>query len=115
MLYKEVAAEGEVGRYVKCFWQLEHDYSDVWHTHEHLWADAYGELIFTSGEPYYLKDGSSRQILPHCFVIGPFKRRLMLYSDGVTRLVAVRFQPWGLYPFATRPAASFVDAVVPAE
>lgn len=111
MLYKEVAAKGEVGRYVKCFWRLEHDYRDELHTHEHLWADAYGELIFTSGEPYYLKTGSRRETLPQSFVIGPFKRKLMLYSDGVTRLVAVRFQPWGFYPFVTRSQASLVDRV----
>jgi AraC-like DNA-binding protein len=39
----------------------------------------------------------------------------MLYSDGFTGFVAVRFHPWGLSPFSIKPMSSLVGAIVPVE
>jgi AraC-like DNA-binding protein len=115
MLYKEIAPEKDLKKIIKCFWMLEHDYREKFHTHEHLWADAHAELIFTFGKPYYLKTKTGKKVLPKNFVIGPFKKELMLYSDGFTGFVAVRFKAWGVYPFSIKPITALVNNILPAE
>jgi len=115
LFYKETEPGSVLATFIKCIWVLEHDYSGPYHNYEHLWADANAELILTSGHPYYLKSGSRRQPLSNSFVIGPFKRELNLYSDGLTKLVAVRFWPWGLFQFSQKPMLAVVNGIFPAE
>jgi AraC-like DNA-binding protein len=114
MFYKEIEPVPGLKSVITCFWMLEHDYREAFHTHEHLWADTHAELIFTFGEPYYVKGRSGKQVLPPSFVIGPYKKELLLYSDGFTGFVAVRFKPWGLYPFSLKPCVELVNTIIPA-
>ena len=74
---------------------FEHDYRSPLHTHEHLWAHGHSELIFSFGRRYYQKTEAGKTFLPRDFVIGPFKNKLMLFSDGFTGFVAVRFKAMG--------------------
>jgi AraC-like DNA-binding protein len=115
MFYREIAPKGNLKRVIECFWTLEHDYRESFHSHEHLWAAVHSELIFGFGQRYYLKTQAGKKVLPENFVIGPFRKKLMLYSDGFTGFVAVRFRPWGLAPFSLKPMASLVGAILPAE
>lgn len=115
MFYREIAPRGNLRKVIECFWTLEHDYRASFHSHEHLWAAAHSELIFSFGERYYLKTAAGRKMLPENFVIGPFRKKLMLYSDGFTGFVAVRFHPWGLSPFSRQPMSSLAGAIPPAE
>ena len=115
MFYEEIDPGDHLREVIKCFWALEHDYREKFHTHEHLWADVHFELIFRFGEPYYQQTNAGRERLPQNFVIGPFKKKLVLFSDGFTGFVAVRFQPWGVTPFAVTGIPTFVGRVVPAE
>jgi AraC-like DNA-binding protein len=102
-MYREAAPHPTLRKHIKCFWILEHDYRNARHTHEHLWADAHIELIFTSGQPYFIKRGARRRILPRSFVIGPFENELKLFSRGRTALVAARFWPWGFHSVSRLP------------
>jgi AraC-like DNA-binding protein len=90
---------------------LEHDYRDAFHDHEHLWADAHTELIFTTGSRYFRKRGSRRAILPPGFVIGPFQKELELFSNGRTALVAARFWPWGFHALSKLPMSELKNTV----
>jgi hypothetical protein len=91
MFYREYPPPPALKDYIQCFWALEHDYRDPSHTHEHLWADTHIELIFSYGERYYRQIDGARTGLPANFVIGPFKKELLLYSDGLTGFVAAVF------------------------
>lgn len=115
MLYKEFNAEGDLKKFIQRFWVLEHNYLEEFHSKEHLWANTNAELIFSFGNPYYLKTKSGNKMLPQNFVMGPLKKNLTLYSDGFTGLVAVRFQNWGMYPFSLKPIKTLVDKIVMAE
>jgi AraC-like DNA-binding protein len=115
MFYKEIDPGPDLGKLIKCIWALEHDYGGPFHNHEHLWADANGELIFTYGNSYYLETEAGKRILPDRFVIGPFRKGFDLYSQGLTKLVGVRFWPWGMYEFSRRPMADLIDQILPAE
>ena len=114
MLYKEFKPRNKLKKIVKCFWILEHDYLKTFHKYEHIWADAYPELIFTSGKPYYQISNSQKHFLDKTLVIGTFKKSFKLYSDGLTKLIAVRFQPWGLYPFSKKTIKDLINSILPA-
>src|ERR1700722_7134429 len=118
MFYREYPPPPELSDHIQCFWALEHDYRDPIHTHEHLWADTQIELIFSYGEPYYRRiEGAhgDRDELPRNFVIGPFKKGLLLYSDGLTGFFAVRFHPWGFTAFSKRKMTDLINTILPAE
>ena len=114
MLYKEIASPSDLTSIIQCFWFLEHDYRSPFHTHEHLWAQAHSELIFSFGQRYYQKTTAGKMFLPKEFVIGPFKNKLLLFSDGFTGFVAVRFKAWGLFPFSIKPIPALVSNITPA-
>src|SRR5262249_55750146 len=100
MIYREVAPHPKLRKHIKCFWMLDHDYANSFHDHEHLWADAHTELIFTSGQCYFRKMSRRNVPVPQSFVIGPFQNELELFSKGRTSLVAARFWPWGFHPLS---------------
>jgi AraC-like DNA-binding protein len=117
MFYHEYPPPPPLDAYIRCFWMLEHDYREPFHTYEHLWADTHTELILSWGELYYRKseENKGRKIgLTQNFVIGPQLKQLLLYSNGLTALVAARFQPWGLSAFSKVTPADLVDKVIPA-
>lgn len=115
MLYKEIASPTDLRGIIECSWLLEHDYRSPLHTHEHLWARGHSELIFSFGRRYYRKTETGKTFLPEAFVIGPFKNKLMLFSDGFTGLVAVRFKPWGLWPFSIKAIPELVGQITQAQ
>jgi AraC-like DNA-binding protein len=115
MFYREYPPPPALKDHIQCFWALEHDYRDSFHTHEHLWADTQTELIFSYGEPYYRQIDGVRSGLPNNFVIGPFKKELLLYSDGLTGFAAVRFHPWGLAAFSKKKMTELINTIVAAD
>jgi len=115
MFYREYPPPPALRNHIQCFWALEHDYCDSFHSHEHLWADTQTELIFSYGKPYYRLAGNERSVLPESFVIGPFKKELLLHSDGLTGFVAVRFHPWGFAAFSKMKMTELINAILPLE
>lgn len=112
MSYQEYKPVDCLSRYVKCFWSLEHDYSrEPFKVGERIWPDGHYELIFGNGEPYFQKIGSKLKVLPRNFLIGQFNRELILVSNGITRLTAVRFHAWGLYPFLKTPMNLYTNTI----
>lgn len=113
MFYHEYPPPPPLQPYIRCFWMLEHDYREPSHTHEHLWADVHSELIFSTGEPYYRRLENRKKSLPQNFLLGPQTKQLLLYSDGITGFIAVRFHPWGLNAFSNQKATDLVDNILP--
>lgn len=71
-------------------------------------------MIFSFGQRYYQKTTAGKTSLPKEFVIGPFKNKLLLFSDGFTGFVAVRFKAWGLFSFSIKPIPTLVGNITPA-
>jgi AraC-like DNA-binding protein len=115
MVYREIAPPDDLASTVECFWLLEHNYRATFHTHEHLWASVHPELIFSFGARYYLGNRTAKKELPANFFIGPRQKKLLLYSAGVTGLVAIRFKPWGVFPFSIKPMTELTDNITAAE
>jgi hypothetical protein len=79
-----------------------------------VWPDGRTELLFHYGDRYRLH-GADGALLGHGLLIGPLTRRLVLSSAGSTRVVGVRFHPWGLAGLLRMPVDELTDTVVPVE
>lgn len=116
MAYREFKPCPELQRFVKCFWRLEHDYSQPpMDRGERIWPDAHVEVLFTYGARYERieRDGAVR--LPQHYMIGQLERELLLNSAGVTGLVGIRLYPWGLYPLVRRSVQEFTNTTIALE
>lgn len=114
MIYREYPAPPPLRSYVKFFWSLTHDYSAGSHREEWLAPSTEINVVFHRGRPFRLcspQAGPLKQ--PQSFVIGPQKRFFVLRSDGQTDMVAIRFQPWGAFPFFRLPVSELDDQLVP--
>ncbi|MCD6033345.1 MAG: transcriptional regulator, AraC family [Thermomicrobiales bacterium] len=95
MRYREYAPHAVLQDCVRCLWILEKEYTPD-DSDESVAPDACVELILNVGAPYrHIGTGGERE-LPPAFLIGLLDRPVTLRACGVVRLVAVRFQAWGL-------------------
>jgi AraC-like DNA-binding protein len=117
MFYHEYPPPPSLRPYIQCFWMLEHDYREPFHTHEHLWADTSVECIFSFGERYYRTAAPNisprKHPLPENFLLGPLTKQLLLYSKGITGFIAARFHSGGLSAFTPYKATALVDSILP--
>ena len=99
MNYKEHLPHASLQDHVKCFWIMEREYTAD-HPLEDVTPDAFVELIFNFGAPYYLQvnRGPERE-MPRAFMVGLLEKPLRFRCDGIARLVATRFFAWGALPF----------------
>jgi AraC-like DNA-binding protein len=115
MFYREYTPHPVLRPYVKCLWALEHDYASGFHREEWLAASAEIDLIFHFGSPYEALSNGAGAHLSGCFVMGQQDRHTVLKSAGSTGLVAVRFQPWGAFPFFKLPVSELANQVLSLE
>jgi AraC-like DNA-binding protein len=98
--YQEFMPHTVLQDYVKRFWILEKEYTAEDRVEEVI-PDASIELILNFGSAYVQTGSSSRQ-LPKVCLIGLLNKPLILQSDGIVKIVAVRFFAWGAFPFIRR-------------
>lgn len=108
--YRELRPHPLLRELVRCFWTMEREYTDA-DGGEMLWPDGKTELIFHYGASYATPLGA----LPNAFVLGPLSERFALAARGHLRLVAVRFQPWGLTSLFGVPGHELLDIATGAD
>jgi AraC-like DNA-binding protein len=87
---------------IKRFWVLEKDYTAD-DPVEEIIPDACVELILNFGSRYERADGVERYLLPNVCLMGLQRKPLRLQANGVVKIVAVRFFPWGPLSFFHDP------------
>jgi AraC-like DNA-binding protein len=95
MRYHEYAPHAVLHDCIKCLWILEKEYTPD-DSDEAVAPDACVELILNVGAPYHHVGGGGERELPRAFLIGLLDQPVTLRARGIVRLVAVRFQAWGL-------------------
>ena len=103
MRYHEHAPHAVLHDCIKCLWILEKEYTPD-DGEESVAPDACVELIVNVGAPYRHVASGGEQELPQAFLIGLLNQPVTLRASGVVRLVAVRFQAWGLAPLLATSA-----------
>jgi AraC-like DNA-binding protein len=97
--------------YVKCYWILEQQEQAV-AIEEQVVPDGSPELIFHFGDRYYATIDGTRSLQPQNIIVGQITRSIQLQATGNSGILAVRFHPWGLFPFIQMPVSQFTDSFV---
>lgn len=103
----------ELAPYIKCYWTLEHNY--VPDAPERIIPDGCIEMIFHYGDRYISTINGQQLIQPECIIVGQITQAIYLQPTGRTGLLAIRFYPWGLYPFTGMPVDELTDRFCTAE
>jgi AraC-like DNA-binding protein len=113
MVFRQFSPSRELSAYVKCYWVLETDCPPG--PAERILPDGCCELIFHYGDKFnrLTEDGFSEQ--PASLLVGQIRSAILLQATGRTGMFAIRFHPWGLYPFTGIPANEFTGAHLAAE
>jgi AraC-like DNA-binding protein len=93
--------------YVKCYWILEYD--SIAGQVENIVPDGSPELIFHFGSRYRSNINGKESLQPLNLVVGQLTSSIKLQTTGATGIFAVRFHPWGLYPFAKTSMLAFTN------
>jgi AraC-like DNA-binding protein len=89
MRYREIKPAGAVGRFVKCYWTLEHDASVS--APQRVVPDGRCELILNLGQPYQSRTERGWKAQPRCFFMGQITGPLVLRASGAARMFGIRF------------------------
>ncbi|GAA5117653.1 AraC family transcriptional regulator [Pseudonocardia adelaidensis] len=109
MRYREHPPPPALRPFVRCLWELEHDYGGSTYSRERLWATPYAELLVLR-EGHYECGRTLRGVV----FMGPRTRPLTLVADGPVDLVAARFEVGGAVGLLACPAGDVVDVVADA-
>jgi AraC-like DNA-binding protein len=83
--------------YVATFWAVERTFRPADRPFAIL-PDSSIELVCFTGAQAWIDDGTSRQSLPSCYLVGLLDRPLTLRAEGTLRVAAARLFAWSLYP-----------------
>jgi AraC-like DNA-binding protein len=110
--YKTINPGPDLSLFIRCYWTLDAPKETKPHK-QRIIPDGCVEMIFHYGDLYkqYLEDGSSI-LQPRCFVFGQVTRPLDIEPTGKTGIFAVRFNPDGFIPFATKPLGTMENKAV---
>jgi AraC-like DNA-binding protein len=108
MRYEERLPEEKFQPYIKCFWYLEREYTEL-DDGEVIWPDGCQEMIFHFGSHYSINSSP----LPNAFLIGTLSHYHQLKANGFIRLFGVRFLPWGLKAFMNVDSRAFQNKLIP--
>ncbi|MEP7273771.1 MAG: DUF6597 domain-containing transcriptional factor, partial [Acidobacteriota bacterium] len=113
MLYREVQPRPELATFVECLWTLEDDGALEPGRPEPILPDGCSELILNFGARFneQLEDGR-REAQPLHFLVGQMTRPILIAPTGRVRLVGIRFQPGGAFPFFRLPMNELADTIV---
>lgn len=108
MHYREHEPPPALRPFVRCLWELEHDYGGPTSSRERLWATSHAELLVIRAGSYRHARGEA---LRGVVFMGPRTRPLTLVADQRVALVAARFQVGGAAGLLARPPREVVDVV----
>lgn len=109
MDYRELYPAAEFGRFVRCFWQLEHDGVDA--GIERVVPDGCPEIVFNLADPFEQFAETGRRKQPLSIIVGQMSRAVTIRPTGRVRLFGVRFQPYGLAGVFDDAASTISDRI----
>ena len=113
--YEERPPPPELAGVVRCAWQLAGpapDLSREWI--QPIVPDGCPEIVLNLADPFAQLDGEGRRSRqPRSILVGQLTRPVFVGPSGVTRIVGIRFTPWGAARFLRIPASEIRDAILP--
>lgn len=109
--YFQQEAVGKIAQWVKWFWMVESDSSDI--LTQKIIPDGYPEVIFHYGDPYEINITGNWERQSLSLLAGQAQKFFHLRNTGVTRMFAIKLQPWTLHALSETDASTLLDRVVP--
>lgn len=101
MLYREYQPSPALQPYVQCFWTLEDQVASSLYRPivERILPDGQMEMIFHLGDIFQQVENGKGSLQARSFLYGQLHQYLDLIPSAHAKIIAVRFLPFGLYPF----------------
>jgi AraC-like DNA-binding protein len=102
MRYREYRPAPVLAPFVRVLWTLEHEGAQP--PLDRIFPDGCMEMVFHLGQPFSALDdagGAHRQ--PGAFLVGQMTRALRVRPSSPARVLGIRFQPGGVFPFLRVP------------
>lgn len=95
MIYNLQPSTEKLSPFIKCFWLVDSE-GDQTINKEKIIPDGYPELIFHSGDPFRINIEGSWQLQGKSIIAGQIKNSFYLENTGISKMFAIKFQPWAL-------------------
>ncbi len=101
MLYQEYQASPPLRPYIHCIWTLEHQpiRTSANKAVERILPDGQMEMIFHLGGRFLQLEGGKERLQARSFLYGQLHHYLDLIPSTDAKIIAIRFRPYGLFPF----------------
>lgn len=113
MIYREFSPSPSLARFVRCYWILEGDSADE--TPERILPDGQTEIIFHFAEPFRRMENGRPVSQNRSVITGQLRSHIMLQTSGKSGIAAIRFLPFGAFPFLHIPMSELTNTLVAAE
>ncbi|KPJ96415.1 MAG: hypothetical protein AMJ53_00755 [Gammaproteobacteria bacterium SG8_11] len=94
-IYAQKKAIPKLSRIIKSFWSIDNR-EDVTIKKEKIIPDGYTELIFHYGDSYKTNINGVWQLQNKNLIAGQIKNYFFLENTGISKMFAIKFQPWVL-------------------
>jgi AraC-like DNA-binding protein len=110
MRYREHRPGPALSPFVRVLWTLEHEGAPP--PPDRILPDGCMEIVFHLGEPFAALDASGRAIVqPRALLVGQMTEALGVAPSSRARVVGIRFQPGGAFPFLRLPQHRLTGAL----
>lgn len=112
MFYREYPPPPSLAPYIKCFWVLESGSDYQAGPAEQVLPDGCMEMVFHYGEEFHQYQIGQLHRQPRSLLYGQITRFIELIPAMQVAMIAVRFHPWGLYPFLGLSPQEFTNECI---
>ncbi|MEP0262419.1 helix-turn-helix domain-containing protein [Dokdonia sp.] len=111
MNYKQQQPSSELSHIIKSFWMIDSG-QDATINRQKIIPDGYPEMIFHSADSYRTTIHGVWQLQDRDLIAGQITNYFYLENTGVTKMFAIKFQPWALTVLFGIDMATITDTVI---
>lgn len=111
MIYEQFLPKNELTEIIKSFWYVDSE-GNTSIQREKIIPDGYPELIFHYGDPYRININGAWEQQSMYIIAGQIKNYFYLENIGVSKMFAIKFQPWALKELFGIDMFSITDKVI---
>jgi AraC-like DNA-binding protein len=112
MIYEQANPKDSLTNLIKSFWFIDSQ-EDARIHQEKIIPDGYPELIFHYGAPYRIHINGRWELQEKMLLAGQIKNYFLLENTGVSKMMAIKFQPWAIKELFSIDMSSITDRVIP--
>lgn len=112
MIYEQVSSSTKLTHIIKSYWLIDSE-GDASVSREKIIPDGYPEMIFHYGDSYRINISGHWKTQHKEIIAGQIRNHFFLENTGVSRMFAIKFQPWALKELFGISMNELTDDVIP--